>query len=278
MANAGARPEKQSYLLVEFRHGDGASQREKYTDWQQDVTGFVSTPNMDVRVPENTGTFEDRECRIILPSDTFADRAGNGLRHSPIFVRVREVTEGLALGDVNTERTLFRGRVMRVIKNFQGASTRVAFFCLSAKASSRLKNVKMGLPCNHHCVWTLFGAGCQLNQASFEANADIDSVDGKEITVTDTNVQSLTRQWRRGYIEYEGLRIPISDWSSSDPTKFYTARRVPDDWIGTSGNAIKFVPGCNKTIEECRTTYNNEQHFGGFGFAIPAYQPNIEGK
>jgi len=276
VATAQESSNKRGFLLVEFRHGDGASVRELYTNYQQDVSGHTSTPNMEVSLPPNDGVLGNRELRVVLPSDSFVDRLSNGLRHSPVFVRVRELTEGVDLSDVSIEMTLFRGRVMRSVRNFQGVSGRVALFSQTRKAENRL-DIRMGLACNHHCVATLFGPLCQLDIDNFAVMGHIDSVDGKEIIVTASAVQTVSREWRRGWLEKEGLRIPISDWDSADPTKFFTARRVPDDWIGGT-NDVRFVPGCNKTIEQCRSDYNNEQHFSGLGYDIPAHQPNLEGK
>lgn len=274
MVKASARPEKEGYLLVTFRHGDAAIELAKYTDWQQDISGHASTPTMALDIPANTGTFDRRELRVLLPLDTFTDRASGGVPHSPIFLEVAEVTQGLFTGDQSTQRILFKGRVMRIIRNFQGKNNIVAFFALPAK--SRL-DIPMGLPCNHHCVWNLFGRGCGLNIASFDERGQIDSVDGQEVVVTTAAVTGKAgRHWRRGYMEREGLRIPIRDWSDTDPTKFQMARRVPDDWVLAGPISITFVPGCDKTIETCRAVFDNEENFGGAGYAIPPYQPNFE--
>jgi uncharacterized protein len=274
MVKAQARPEKEGFILVAFNHGTDANTQELYTDWQQDVLGHKSTPKMALDIPDNTATFDKRELRVLLPLDDFTDRASSGVPHSPIFLSVTEVTQGLFPGDQNTQRVLFRGRVMRTIRNFQGRNNLVAFFALTAK--SRL-DVPMGLPCNHHCVWNVFGRGCGLDVNDFDENGQIDSVDGQEVTVTTAAVTSKTgTYWRRGYMERGGLRIPIRDWSDADPTKFQMARRVPDDWISAGAISIHFVPGCDKTIETCRARYDNEEKFGGAGYAIPPYQPNFE--
>lgn len=277
MVKSNARPEKQSYVLVKFFHGANGATQERYTDWQQAFLGHKATPKMELEIPDNEGTFDDRELRIVLPADAFSSRAANGLPHSPIYVQVDEFSEGLFTGDQNTQLVLFKGRVVRTIANFQGRPNTIAFFCLPIK--SRL-DIPMGLPCNHHCVWTLFGRGCGLNEAIFDIQTEIASVDGQEVTITDstftTPAASDPRYWRRGYLEKDGLRISIRDYDyNTDPTKVQMARRVPDDWVGGS-NDIRAVPGCDKTVETCRARYNNEEHFGGIGYAIPAYQPNIE--
>lgn len=277
MVKAEARPEKESFILVQFFYGQDLGSQARYTDWDQEYQGHASEPRMALSIPENEGTFDKRELRITLPVDIFTGRASSGVPHSPIFVVVEEVTQGLFTGDQNSQRTLYRGRVIRTIKNFQGQANKVAFFCLPQK--SRL-DVAMGLPCNHHCAWTLFKGGCGANQSTFDVQTEIVSSDGQEVTITDVLVTGPgttdPTYWKRGYLEKDGLRIGIRDYDGSvDPSKLQMARQVPTDWIGGS-NDILAVPGCDKTIETCRARYNQEDTFLGLGYAIPAYQPNIE--
>lgn len=277
MVKAQARAEKESFILVRFFYGASLGSQARYTDWDQGYEGHTSEPRMSLSIPENEGTFDKRELRIILPLDSFVTRATSGVPHSPIFVEVEEITNGVFVGDQNDQRVLYRGRVVRTIKNFQGKKGRAAFFCLPQK--SRL-DVAMGLPCNHHCAWTLFKGGCGADVTAFELMTEIDSVDGQEVTISDATVSLAALgddyYWKKGYLEKDGLRIPIRDYKRSTATdKFYTPRRVPDDWVGGSGD-IRIVPGCDKTIETCRARFNQEETFIGLGFAIPAYQPNIE--
>lgn len=277
MVTSESRPEKEAYILVAFYYGASLSQIARYTSWERSILGHTPEPRMSVLVPENEGTFDQRTARVVLPNDAFVTRASSGLPHSPIFVVIQEVTQGLFPGDQDSFRTLFRGRVDRVIRNFQGQSGRSAFLCLNRKA--RLKK-KMGLPCNHQCAWALFHGGCGVDQASYQINTEIDSVDGQEVTITDSEVTALgvadERYWKRGWMRKDGLVVSIRDYNGGeDPTKFYMKRRVPSDWIGGS-NDILIVPGCDKTIETCRARFDAEEFFLGMGYAIPAYQPNTE--
>lgn len=275
MAKAYARPEKEGFVIVTFFHGTDLATQERYTDWDQPFLGAVSEPRMSLSIPENTGTFDKRELRVILPTDIFTTRAGSGVPHSPIYVQIEELTQGLFTGDQSSQKILYSGRVIRTSKNYQGMNNKVGFFCLPIK--SRI-DVVMGLPCNHHCSNTLFHGGCGVTPAP--ATTHIDSADGTEITVTagSITIPGTTdfRYWKRGYAVKDGLRISIRDYDGSvDASKLYMARPVPTDWIGGS-NDISFVPGCDKTIETCRARWNGEEFFMGLGYAIPAYSPNFE--
>jgi len=281
MTRALAKPEKESYLLVEFRHGENSATSERYTDFQQDTVGFTSTPLMEVELPDNTGTFDESETKIVLPIDAFTDRLSDGLPHSPTYVKIEERTQGFVSGDEASVLILFRGQVKRVVRNYQGRTNMVAIFAVPAK--SRL-NVPLGLQCNHHCERRLFSPGCTLLQSSFDQPGQIASIDGKEVTiVASAAIENPTapggtndRFWERGYLEKDGLRIGIHVWTISDPKVFVLRKRPPSDWILAGAGSILFVPGCHGTIEDCRVVWDNEDHFLGLGYAMPDYSPNIE--
>jgi len=276
MAKAYARPEKEGFVLVTFLYGANLASQARYTDWDQSFLGFTSEPRMKLEIPENAGTFDKRELRIVLPLDNFVSRASSGVPHSPIYVIVEELTQGLFTGDQSSQKVLYAGRITRSIKNYQGQNNQAAFFSLSIK--SRL-DISMGLPCNHQCAWTLFKGGCGVTPV--QVLGQIQSSDGTEITVTDAGFTTPgttdARYWKRGYAEKDGLRIAIRDYDGDvDTSKAYMARPVPSDWILAGFSSIQFVPGCDKTIETCRARWNAEQFFMGLGYAIPSYQPNFE--
>jgi len=283
MTNANQSPEKNSYLLVVIRHGDPLSPTfERYTDFASDVEGHVSTPGLSVEIPDNSGTFDKSELKLMLPIDDFTEEVASGLPHSPMFLQVDEVTVPTFIGQSGSRRVLYKGRIVRSVKNFQGRGNSVALFALPAK--SRL-DIPMGLQCNHHCYARLFGPLCQLNITSFQEFGQIAVMDGKEVTITTPNAAltsptspggNVDRFWERGYLEKDGLQIGVHIWVLTDPTKFVLRRRPPNSWLLAGATSIKFVPGCHKTIQDCRAVWDNEQHFAGLGYAMLPYNPLFE--
>lgn len=274
MSFAYAQPEKESLCLVTFQYGDPTTPTfSRYTDWTEDyVGGFVATPAMKITIPENSGAFEERPLKIEMPLDAFTTLLSSGLPHSPIYVRVQEITRALSGGPQATNLTHFMGRVMRSTRNYNGKKGRVMIQALSIK--SRLEK-SLALPCNHHCIWTLFGRGCGLSSIGFTTEVvTLDAIDGKVVTTTTAGVTSRPDKfWHRGYLEYDGLTISIQNWSSADPTKLYLMKQPPSAWLSAT---LRAVAGCDKTIETCRDRFNNEEHFGGFGYAIPSHHPILE--
>lgn len=281
MSRAIDQSTKRSFLLVTFNYGDPETVV-KYTDRAGDYLDFPAQPAMQVSVPPNDGTLDDKPCRVILPIDDFSRRISDGLPHAPVSLLVREIVLPASGGAQQASAlTLFRGRVTQTIRNYQSRADTVAVEALQAK--SRLK-VALGLPCNHHCVFTLFGAGCSTGAFGEPALADevqtgtIDAVDGRRVTISGLSAHpSDPKFWHRGYVRIGGerdLRILIRDWDGDlDATLFHLASRPPSDWLGLP---VFVTPGCDKTPETCDGRWDNLENFGGYGYAIPAYNPVIE--
>ena len=286
MANAIDRPERESYLLVTFQYGDSISPSFKmYTDWTQDQLGHTSVPALEVELVENGATFDEREVKVAMPVvDDFTRSISNGEPHSPTWVFIDEVTAGLFAGDSGSQRRVFVGRVMRTIKNFDQNPDVAVFFCQNIK--SRL-DVPMGMQCNHHCDFRLFGPGCNaggLVAASHEVFGEIATIDGNEVTVSANALitsptspgGNVDRFWERGSLEYEGLSIDVHIWKLSDPTTFVLRDTPPPSWLLAGTSSIKFTPGCHGTIEDCRDVWDNEAQAGHFGYGMLPYNPQYQ--
>ena len=277
MVKSQARSEKEGFILVQLYYGDNLLTQPRYTDWDQDFLGHTSTPSMELTLPENDGSFSRRELRIDLPTDSFTTRLSSGVKHSRVYAIVQEVTQGLSTGDQNSQKTLYRGRLVRVIRNYENANNRVAMFFLPQK--SRL-DITPAIGCTHQCWWNLFRGNCGASTTGKILTTEIDSKDGHEVTITDATVLAKAvgdaRFWKRGYMEKDGLRIDIRDYDgATDDTKFFMSDPVPTDWVAGS-NDITIVSGCDKTIETCRSRHNAEEFFMGLGHGLPDYQPNLE--
>jgi len=276
------RPEKESYVLVELRHGTGQASIARYTDLERDFGPFVSTPTMEVEIPDNVGTFQEKEARVVLPLDAFTERLSDGLPHSPTYIRIEQQIRGLTAGEAGTNLVLFRGQVERAFQNHQRRPNRVAIQALAAK--SRL-DVNLGLQMNHHDEARIFGPMSGLVQATHDQTGQIAVIDGKEITISTPNgsITSPTapggtndRFWERGWLERDGARIGIHIWTIADPTVFVLRERPPADWLLAGAASILFVPGSHGTIEDARDVWDDEEHFLGFGYATPNYNVIIQ--
>lgn len=264
-------PQKNGYLYVDFLYGGNHA---KYTDWASPADGsFTFEPKLGVTVPDNTGTFEEKIATIELPyGDAFTTMIASGDPLPPIFVTVTERLEDV-YGIVAAQTlTLFRGRVTRVAKNYQGRSGAVVVEALSVKG---MLGVALGLVCTQQCVFTFGGRGCLVDLTSLVQNGTCTAI-GTDRSVTITGLAGApdSSYWRAGYVTRNGLSVVIRDWSSGSPTVFLLRERPPVEWVG---QAVVVTPGCDKSHDTCKNRWNNEGQFGGFGIGMPDYHPVIEG-
>lgn len=136
------------------------------------------------------------------------------------------------------------------------------------KGFKSLLKVRLGIPVESKCPFTLGDENsCQFELSG--VSGTIDSIDGRVVTIDDTAVTSQpTRYWQLGSIEYDGFQIGV--WSWDDNSSFRLFRPPPAFWLG---KLVTLYPGCDKTLGTCQTKFNNEEHFGGFGRAMPSQNP-----
>lgn len=271
---------KNNYHLVEFEYGDSASPSYVYlTDWSggssYDSKTWVATPQLGLTFPPNTGGLEEGALQVEVLASASALFASlvSGEPCSPVYVTVTRVSAPTAEDGGSTQYHVIVQRA-RVLK----ATSRKGVVRLDAVTPKSLLRVPLGAPCNYHCMWTLFGAGCALASISSAGTLSaIDASDDKKVTITGLgSAASLApgatpgKFWHRGYVERSGVRVPIRDWASGAATTFYLTRRPPAAWVG---QAVTVVPGCDKTQETCVARYDNVSQFAGLGYAIPSHHP-----
>ena len=247
----------------------------KITDSDQDETSrqlgtFTSTPSLQLNLPENSASLDDIPLEIVV--DSGASSLFSGLAagvHAPVEVQVWEEILS-ATSDVDPERFLhFRGQVSRATRNPGGQRGTVRLEVLGIKT---MLEGTLGIPCTNQCAWQL---GDQNGQA------DVTRATGTILTVEFPRMVTLSvtldyvdpTYWERGWLEVAGLRIGIRKWVSTDSNVFHLTEQPPASWVGAS---VILLPGCDKTIETCRSRWDNEEFFGGFGYSIPSYDPLYE--
>lgn len=284
MTEALDRSEKGAFHTITFRYGNPAKSV-VYTNADTDNLfggAEISVPKMEFEVPENTGTLERKllSIKVELNDDTrpFLDALTRGTPFAPVSVELRERIDPTFPSDSARNLVLFSGDIDRTLRNFNGRNDLVKIECTNFK--SRLET-PMAFPCNHHCGWRLNGPGC--NESTHgpvgytTAARTVSVIDGKLVTVTGSTVLTGTKSWVRGFAEFDGLTIGIMQHDPvGAPQDFILVTQPPEEWLG---QAVTFSPGCSKLIDDptgCRDAWDNEEGFGGSGFAIPPYNPIVE--
>jgi len=272
---------KESFILVAFTYGGGDAY---FTDWTSDYTylgkTYVSTPEMEVKLPVNDGMFSEQTCEVALPRSTdsadFTYRISTGQPHTPVACKVIEITRALSSSAAQNTNVLFDGELEIAKRNHRGRRDKILLKSLTIK--SKLATISLGCPCNHTCDNRLGDAACKVNMATANRvvpGLTVDTIDGRELTIlTNATVEAHPdRFFHRGYLKLNGLYIGIRDWRSSDPLVFSLVRQPPTYWAGAT---ISAVAGCDGSIDVCRDRFSNEDNFNGRGIAMPAYHPSFE--
>lgn len=279
--SALSQSSKASFLAVRFQHGDPASPTfERFTDYPTSVVGpdgslFTSRVQMKVENISLSAALEESPFKLLIElgaSGSFTDQVSSGEPHSPIKLDVWEIINPSPSALPVEVLHLFSGDVQIVTRNADGNTNLIEVESVHLK--SQLE-IPMGLVCMSDCVWTFTGRGCNLSPAGLAETGTLtakDSSDGMIVTITGLSAHT-GRYWHRGYVEVDGLRIGIRDWEAGDATTFCLVVEPPARWVGVS---VSVFPGCDKTLDTCRVRWNNEEHFCGLGFAMPAYHPVVE--
>lgn len=273
---------KETWQLVLFTNKRTGVPLAAYTDSDSDqvLSGqlYTSTPELEIKLPKNTGMIDPAPCNFILPiADVFTRRLTDGILTNPrVRVTVHEIIK--AQNSTGSNLTTFTGEVIGAAKNFQGRRDTLALSALSPKAM--LDRIAIGIPCNHHCGNALGDRYCTVSFAVGERTKTptITAIDGKKITVSAAGIAdgNEDRFYAKGFMDFDGIRVMVQDWRNEiegDKTEFFMQERVPDEWLNAT---VTLFSGCDKTIETCRFRYDNEVDFNGRGHAIPQYHPLFE--
>lgn len=272
---------KHSWLAYRFTYGDPASPTySRYTDYPSSIIGpdgglYSSRPAIGIKPVNYAGTFGEAPVKIKMDlgaTDSFTDRISSGEPHSPVSVDIWEIVDPAPGSLPKQELLLFSGDMQTVSRNADGHSGIIEIEVANLKNQL---DVPLGIPLLPHCVWTFTKRGCFKSSVGLAETGTLTS-----LLSTDKQIATITglsahtgKYWHRGYVEVDGLRIRIRDWNSTAATTFMLGLEPPARWVGGS---VTVFPGCDKQLVTCRTRWNNEEHFGGAGFAVPAYHPVVE--
>lgn len=263
------KPNKRGKTLVEFQYGDMLFPSfKRYTDWTSDVPFdgdlYISSPTMAVTLAPETGGLKESPFEMTIKLDGFTDEISDGRPHSPVIITVVQLTE--LDGAIETQ-TMFFGRMSRTVRNTKGVR---GLILIQAENIKSLLDIPLGMMATHQCQWITGRRGCKIDINLFTSNGSIAIIDGAKVTITGVSPKA-DRFWHRGYLQYDGLQILVREWVNG--TEFQLVKKPPSTWLN---KLVKLFPGDDRTIEVCRSRFNNEEHWNGPGYAMPAYNPNIE--
>lgn len=231
------------------------------------VDGFniglmTALPELSIDMGKQQGGSKDSPVEVEMKIVNPITELINGYMFQPIWANVFELDPS---NPQITTRQLFYGRVSNLIINKNHRADTVGFRLNGNKA--QLDKIPIGLRAGTTCQWSLGDKTCDVDLVPLRESPMITDIQGRTITV-DALVNQSNRYWQGGYFRFEKLHAGIRSYTGG--LTFETFRGINPNMIGET---IEMTPGCDKTIETCRTKFNNEERFGGFGYAIPAYTP-----
>lgn len=278
-AAAHEAPRKRPYWRVSFALDDGLLTVYRFTDLDEDVQDsaantYTSVPSMEIKLPEATGTLDQKPATIEVPvsAHAFFSRLSGGEAMPPVEVSIWEVVEIYADDPVITPETSevyhFKGRLTRTVQNAGGRSDSVRFEVVTIKG--RL-SAQQGISATPTCALIFRAAPCgaEAAAAAEEQLVTIDSIDGTLVNILALGFTPGVPGdiFQRGVMlnEADGIAIGIRVWKLATPTEFFLVRPPPADWDGVQ---VRILPACNRSLAACQD-WGQEENFLGAGIAIP---------
>lgn len=265
------RTDKQVFLLVEFKTTEKTF---RYTDNVETIISEegifdISEPTMEVKLPPNTGMFENKVLSIDLPfvPGKFIDDISAQRPYPKVTIKVFE--HYVAGGNAETY-LMFWGTLTKATKNREGREGRVV---IQGKGEKALFKAPAGPIISHQCIFIFGGAGCEKSFIGLTESVRVDAIETVTITTRPlSNTYKDNRHFIRGVVTVEGLAITIASWDRTKSNEFILTKEPPQSWIGKTA---LIEPGCEKSVEQC-FFWRNLHRFCGPGYAIPEYNPIIE--
>jgi hypothetical protein len=250
----------------------GVAHTFRYCSWSSDVTNtavgftYLSEPKLTVETEAQHGGISDVPYVVKLPATR--DPATTLCRpyaHAPVAVTVEEMDPFVPTRE---PFVLFKGRVSKATKNPGGQRGMAR---LEVAGWRSLLQYPLGMTCRRQCQWAFGDHNCCYPLPTVQQVGIVSIVNGTLLTAS-TLTSPRAHYWTNGTAEYDGLVLDITDGSS--PSGLLMKQPPPPEWVG---GAVLFTPGCDKELTSsngCRA-WNNEPRFGGFGIAIPTYNPLV---
>ena len=115
------------------------------------------------------------------------------------------------------------------------------------------------------CTHDLYGPGCGVNRATYEAAYEVTEIAGSTLTVPSASGDAAN-YFAGGYVEY-------TDAETGAPARRYivsntgtTVELASFPFGMAEGDTAKFYPGCSHNVTDCASKFSNYNRYGGMPF------------
>ena len=262
------------------------------TNMTIDSQVYTSCAAMDFKMKEGfNGTVKSEDFEITIPADKMPIAARILGQHPEIEVEVYQVDFSNPSSITKTLRT--SGIIKEI--NWRARGKANLAVCTFTKHKSVLENHVLGVTATNYCTWMFGDDNCKAVKHTFAGT--VTNVNGFAITVDISaapdsggiapTIAALDLDFfNQGYVSKDNLNLPIRSVSSTDASalvlNLYEAAPTNANYTW-AGQAVTVHEGCSKIRVVCQKkinstddVVNNIEHFGGFGIAMPEFNPSQE--
>lgn len=240
----------------------------RFTSFAWDLAGALAVNGLDWTAERITHGALTKTTRGVSDVTIEVDRIEPAslvvppLLAQPLFVEITQAD----YSSLVDQTTLFYGRVM-------GGSTagrRISLRCSSlADASGKCPALLFSGRCNYRLGQA---DTCGVDLSTFQASVTIDSISGRDVTVSGVGLTGLAADWfALGWIETgaddETDRRTILTSTAESGGAVTLTLNAPLSWAEASDTAT-VTPGCDGRASVCTSKFSNFVNWGGHRFAL----------
>lgn len=300
MSGTFVKPQHSETFALVFKSGLSSGGSYAFTtyyvrstsDMTIDSQVYTACAAMDFKMKEAfNGTTGSEDFEITITADKMPIAARILGQHPEVEVEVYQVD--FSNPSVIT-KTLRTAGILKNIKWRARGKANLAI-CSFSKHKSVLEDHVLGVTATNYCTWMFGDDNCKATKHTFAGT--VTDITGFSITVNISGapdsggispvVAALDLDFfNQGYVSKDNLNLPIRSVSSTDASalvlNLYEAAPTNSKYTWDS-QTVTVHEGCSKIRTVCQKkingtddAVNNIEHFGGFGIAMPEYNPTTE--
>lgn len=160
---------------------------------------------------------------------------------------------------------IFKGKITNVQWELDGAE-------ITCESSSQtIKRMGLRRHYQYSCPHMLYGGKCLADRSNFETIGSASNVTGVGLDMV-AAIGLPDDYFAGGYIEYAHISLATTERITVASSTGVTITLFSFPVGLASGAEVRAYAGCNRTLDECKTRFDNVANFGGMPF-IPTKNP-----
>jgi len=225
---------------------------------------FAPLPDLESASLRRTGGSEPESLNLtthtlLPPFSTITSQP----EHAPV-----EVVVGIT--DPNDPTSSYREIFMGFYAKAMPDQDREGIYVFTFGGIKSKMDRRIGVIADEYCQATLGDKRCKVDFSAFELSGELtdigtDGVPNKITVALGAGVDLRSGRWRTGAIVRNGLALTIR--TAEEGNKFTLDVPPPGEWLNQT---VEVKPGCDGLLKTCKTIWQNESEFSGYGLDMVA--------